>query len=86
MEIFNTYTCYVSPLCSQKCQFLLIFKVLGNYSDINLSYLKNLLNVNEKSFDNKQKLISELSQLYNKIILSSINNDYHYHLLSNDST
>ncbi len=60
----------VSPVCSYKCQFNIIYNILKNYSKEDLNFLKEQFHI----FCPENKLVFELTKRYLKI-LSSVSPD-----------
>lgn len=73
------------PLCSKKCLFILCYRIIASYSQKDIDYLKNYYHIDISDADNKQKLIFEVVKNFIKSNLHSINDYYHYQLLSFDS-
>ena len=51
---------YENPLCSQKCHFKLLFRILSNYDINDLVYLKNYYSVKISKEDNRNNVIYKI--------------------------
>lgn len=64
------------PLCSLKCLFRLIYRILSAYSQNDLDYLKNFYSIDKSISDNRQKLIFKITKKFINSNLSTIKEVY----------
>jgi len=68
---------YEYPLCSNKCENKLLFRILASYDINNLLYLKNHYSIKVFKEDTRKNIIYKIIQEFNKTTLPTINHLSH---------
>ena len=69
----------IKPVCSIKCLFGLVYRIINSYDEKTLDYLKNRLNIKEIEPDSRQNLVYAITKKYYNLVLPSVN---HFIILS----
>jgi len=62
-----------APLCSHKCLFKFIYRILNKYDEKELYIMACQLDIDKKTIEDKRKLIFSLTKFFGKYGLSRIN-------------